>query len=134
MANKTVSAHITDHLANERTFLAWLRTSVALMGFGVVIVRLRELAPTAAVVHGRLHAAELGLLFALFGLLMMPLALWQYLSARRGIDSENYRPAFWSIIIFAVALCALGVVVIIYLARAISDIPVSPSFAPSLKT
>ena len=30
-----------DHLANERTYLAWIRTAVALMGFGVVIVRLR---------------------------------------------------------------------------------------------
>ena len=28
-----------DHLANERTFLAWIRTSIALMGFGFVIVK-----------------------------------------------------------------------------------------------
>jgi len=27
-----------EHLANERTFLAWIRTSIALMGFGFVIV------------------------------------------------------------------------------------------------
>ena len=29
----------SDHLANERTFLAWIRTSIALMGFGFVIVK-----------------------------------------------------------------------------------------------
>ncbi|KAA0129612.1 DUF202 domain-containing protein [Chryseobacterium sp. SN22] len=29
----------SDHLANERTFLAWLRTSVALMGFGFILVK-----------------------------------------------------------------------------------------------
>jgi len=28
-----------EHLANERTFLAWIRTSIALMGFGFVIVK-----------------------------------------------------------------------------------------------
>lgn len=28
-----------DYLANERTFLAWLRTSVALMGFGLILVK-----------------------------------------------------------------------------------------------
>ncbi len=28
---------ITDHLANKRTFLAWVRTGIALMGFGFVI-------------------------------------------------------------------------------------------------
>lgn len=29
----------SDHLANERTFLAWVRTSIALMGFGFVVVK-----------------------------------------------------------------------------------------------
>ena len=30
-----------DRSANERTFLAWMRAAIALMGFGFVIVRLR---------------------------------------------------------------------------------------------
>jgi putative membrane protein len=115
------SSHVTDHLANERTFLAWLRTSVAMMGFGVVIVRLRELAPQAAVVHGRLHAVQLGLMFALIGLAMMPFALWHYLQARRAIDSEDYRPAFWGIIVLSAALVALGFVVVLYLFSAVSS-------------
>jgi putative membrane protein len=29
----------SDHLANERTFLAWIRSSIALMGFGFVVVK-----------------------------------------------------------------------------------------------
>ena len=29
----------TDHLANERTFLAWIRTSIAIMAFGFVVVK-----------------------------------------------------------------------------------------------
>ncbi len=29
----------TQHLANERTFLAWLRTCIALMGLGFVVAR-----------------------------------------------------------------------------------------------
>ena len=28
-----------EQMANERTFLAWIRTSIALMGFGFVIVK-----------------------------------------------------------------------------------------------
>ena len=28
-----------DHLANERTFLAWLRTGVTLMGVGIALVK-----------------------------------------------------------------------------------------------
>ena len=30
----------TDHAANERTFLAWVRTAVAIVGFGVAAARL----------------------------------------------------------------------------------------------
>ncbi|HEY9750992.1 MAG TPA: DUF202 domain-containing protein, partial [Allocoleopsis sp.] len=29
-----------EHQANERTFLAWLRTSIALIGFGFAIARI----------------------------------------------------------------------------------------------
>ena len=32
-----------DHLANERTFLSWLRTSVTLMGVGVALVKFNAL-------------------------------------------------------------------------------------------
>jgi putative membrane protein len=34
-----VKPSASDHLANERTFLAWIRTSIALMGFGFVVVK-----------------------------------------------------------------------------------------------
>ena len=33
------SANMRDHFANERTFLVWIRTSIAMMGFGFVIVK-----------------------------------------------------------------------------------------------
>src|SRR5882724_8400525 len=32
-------ADLRDYLAEERTFLAWIRTSLALMGFGFVVAR-----------------------------------------------------------------------------------------------
>ncbi|WP_229663535.1 YidH family protein [Pedobacter quisquiliarum] len=30
---------VADHLANERTFLAWIRMSIGIMGFGFVVVK-----------------------------------------------------------------------------------------------
>ena len=40
--------HTSDHLANERTFLAWIRTSISMIGLGFVVAKfgvwLRELA------------------------------------------------------------------------------------------
>ena len=50
-------AHTTEHLANERTFLAWIRTSIAVIGLGFVMAKfsvwlrqfLATLAPTARI-------------------------------------------------------------------------------------
>src|SRR5436190_14363382 len=59
-------ARVQAHLANERTYLAWMRTAIALMGFGVVIVRLRALHPPMSPTPG--NGWKLGLIFALVGL------------------------------------------------------------------
>jgi uncharacterized membrane protein YidH (DUF202 family) len=34
------AAHVTDHLANERTYLAWVRTALGLIGIGFVLARM----------------------------------------------------------------------------------------------
>ena len=76
-----------EHQANERTFLAWLRTSVALIAFGFALARfslfLRQIEaahspeqPAAA--HGLLNAQNLGLLLVIFGILMIGLSAWRY--------------------------------------------------------
>lgn len=50
---------IQTRLANERTLLAWLRTAVALMGFGVMIARLGVFLDALAQTSGA-HAAAAG--------------------------------------------------------------------------
>ena len=39
MENEKQQGNITDHLANERTFLAWIRTNIGIMAFGFVVVK-----------------------------------------------------------------------------------------------
>ena len=41
----------SDHAANERTFLAWLRTSIAVIAFGFVVEKLNLFALTAVSAH-----------------------------------------------------------------------------------
>ncbi len=55
-------SRVRDHLANERTYLAWMRSAIALMGFGVVIVRLRHFQPPLLPHPGT--GWKLGLLFS----------------------------------------------------------------------
>lgn len=44
--------NFSDHAANERTFLAWVRSAMALVGFGIAIGHLSDkpASPTLAVV------------------------------------------------------------------------------------
>lgn len=115
MEKQSRSQHVSEHLANERTFLAWLRTAVALISFGIVIVKLRYLTPNAPTATGPVHASQLGLLLSLIGLILVPFSLWHYLNTQRAIDAEQYMASKTGIIAFAICLMVLGVGVVAYL-------------------
>lgn len=89
-----------EHQANERTFLAWLRTALALIGFGFAIARfslfLRQLqttlTPQQAVSHSLFNSENLGVTLVVFGILTVALAAWRYNRVFRQIEQGNYRP------------------------------------------
>jgi len=110
-ASRRSVSYVSDQLANERTFLAWLRTAVAMMGFGVVIVRLRFVAPAGP---GPVHALHLGGLFAVIGLGMVPFATWHYFATRRAIETDSYQPAGASLLVFAALIGMVGLAMLVY--------------------
>ena len=91
--------HFSDHAANERTYLAWVRTAIAIMAFGFLIERfdlfLASLSRIAGKALAGLHlrwAEWAGLLLIIFGALMILLATLRFLLARRNIDDERTIP------------------------------------------
>ncbi len=106
-------SRVRDHLANERTYLAWMRTAVALMGFGVVILRLRYLIPPQVPRTGQ--GWKLGLMFAVIGLLTVLLSTLHYFSVCNAIDEDNYEPARWWVVIFSVCIALIGSGVLYFL-------------------
>lgn len=116
---RTNSNRARDHLANERTYLAWMRTAIALMGFGVLIVRLRHLIPQ---MYERSQGWLLGLLFAFVGLLMVLLATIHYFHIQNAIEEDTYKPAGRWIIICTCLVILIGAGVLYYLLT----IPVVP--------
>ncbi|RYX82525.1 DUF202 domain-containing protein [bacterium] len=99
-----------DHMANERTFLAWMRTSLALLGFGAVLVRLRYLLP--ADLQGHTHGSQLGLAFGVIGLLLVPLSTAQFLSRRKSIERNTFESGIFLALTFSVAVFLLGLAVL----------------------
>lgn len=104
---------IRDHLANERTYLAWMRSAIALMGFGVLIVRLRILRPPLVPQPPR-AGWKLGLAFAIVGLLAVLLSTQHYFAVRNDIEEDTYElPDRW-VILSSITLLLLGLSVIYY--------------------
>ena len=89
-----------EHQANERTFLAWLRTSIALIGFGFAIARfglfLRQiqLAVTQkpVAINSFFTSENLGVTLVIFGIIVICLAAWRYNQVFWQIERGNYRP------------------------------------------
>jgi len=87
----------SDHAANERTFLAWVRTAIAMMAFGFVIERfdlfLRYATPPVAqqkiIPHGGAFANAAGLAFIVLGVAIIAIAGWRFVQTAKDIDSES---------------------------------------------
>lgn len=105
-------SRVRDHLANERTYLAWMRSAIALMGFGVVIVRLRYVRIPELPHVGM--GWKLGLLFSMVGLMTVLLSTLYYFIIRRDIDDDTYEPSTRRVIFFSISIALLGMAVIYY--------------------
>ncbi|MGL5792969.1 MAG: YidH family protein [Waterburya sp.] len=89
-----------EHQANERTFLAWLRTSIALISFGFAIARFGlflqqlDLAFTQqkSQEHSIFNSQSLGIALVIFGILTITLAAWRYNRVFWQIERGNYQP------------------------------------------
>ena len=88
-------AWVRTRLSLERTMMSWLRTAVALIGFGFAIVQyLEHLEETPGARAAYLpHAPRyLGLALIACGILALCISIWQYLWTVRYMWGESYTP------------------------------------------
>jgi putative membrane protein len=119
----------SDHAANERTFLAWVRTAIAIMAFGFVIEKfdlfLRYAAPLVAqqqiAPHGGAIADAAGLAFVALGIAIIVIAGWRFMRTAKDIDSENEvaSPGERFDVALAAMIGLLGAALFLYLSHAV---------------
>ncbi|WP_068471407.1 YidH family protein [Candidatus Protochlamydia phocaeensis] len=122
-----------DHMANERTFLAWIRTSIGIMAFGFVVEKFSLFMKQIASLLGESHLPSLphfssaiqghssifGVFLVALGVLICLLAFIKYKKVEKQIDSDAYRPTLLLDIMLTLAVFLIGVFLVIYLMNSI---------------
>ncbi len=118
-----------DHAANERTFLAWVRTAIAVMAFGFLIERFDLFLELAAPslggrmpsVPGQQFANIAGPALIILGTAMIAIAALRFIIVAKDIRAAEERPSSGSRIDLALAtlLVLLGCALALYLSHAL---------------
>ena len=113
----------TDVLANERTFLAYIRTALSFIAFGFVVARfglfVEEMSEVTHVAQSGPHYSTLfGITMAVVGILIAILGVWRYVVSdnflRKDIVVSLSRAAAYAV---TIALAVIGFVVAIFLSN-----------------
>jgi uncharacterized membrane protein YidH (DUF202 family) len=114
------------HMANERTFLAWIRTSIGIMAFGFVVEKFALFIKQMSLLLGKAnienvlppshgYSAIVGIFLVGLGTLMGLLAFVRYKKVERQIDEDTYQPSSILDILLTISVLAVGIFLVIYL-------------------
>ena len=116
------STRVREHLANERTLLAWVRTAITFLALGFVVARfglfLKQIAlethappPSETALSG-----FIGIVLVVFGTLATILSAVRFLRARAQIDRGAFQPEIYAEVFVVVATLLGGLALCVYLA------------------
>ncbi|CAG8667180.1 1419_t:CDS:2 [Ambispora gerdemannii] len=113
-----------DHLANERTFLAWLRTALSFSGIGIAISQLFKLSVQERTMKGgtmlssspsEKSAKVLSVTFILLGMVFLLLGILRYFNSQMTMTKGRFPATRLSIIVAAFLTIAILVGIIVML-------------------
>jgi len=118
------------HMANERTFLAWIRTSIGIMAFGFVVVKSALFVKQMSIIMERStigntlppsygYSAIIGIFLVGLGTLLVLLAFVKYKKVERQIGSDTFQSSSLLDILLTLAILAVGIFLVAYLIHSI---------------
>ena len=114
------------HMANERTFLAWIRTSVSIMAFGFVVEKFSLFVKQLAYYLGKEgtpppsgYSAVFGVILVGLGAAIGVLAFFRYKTVETQIDEDTYVPSKVLSVLLTLSLLAIGVFLVLYLVHSL---------------
>jgi putative membrane protein len=109
-----------DHLANERTFLAWVRTSVAIVVFGFAIGRFAIAMRQLTAFQGNVPKTTglsvwMGMSSILAGVVMVVAGLMRYRKTRAQLEAGKFEPAGFIVDLVTILTALFGLALAGYL-------------------
>lgn len=103
-------AAVRDHLANERTLLAWQRTALGVIAIGFLVDRfaLEDGDPS-------LGGSILGIAIVLLGALVSVVGASRFVRTEREIDTHSYKPALLAHLALTAAIVAGAGALVLFL-------------------
>ncbi|MEO6818134.1 MAG: DUF202 domain-containing protein [Ginsengibacter sp.] len=112
----------SDHLANERTYLAWIRTSIGIMVFGFVVVKFSIFVRQVSLLLGKEHiihppkdSGPLGISFVILGTMAIILSYMRYQNAKKQLEMGIYQQSSFLIKVMTLLIFFVSLFLIIYL-------------------
>jgi len=116
----------SDHLANERTFLAWIRTSIGIMAFGFVVVKFSLFLKQISLILGKGivdqskgYSSVAGIVLVIVGAIAAMLSYIRYKKTEKQLEAGSYEHSSLLMAIVTAFIFIVSVFLIIYLIRSI---------------
>jgi uncharacterized membrane protein YidH (DUF202 family) len=120
------------HMANQRTFLSWIRTSIGIMAFGFVVEKfalfMRNLSfffgkpvTTDAAPGSFGYSTIFGICLVAMGALMGLLSFIRYKKVEVEIDEDTYEPSLLLDIMVAMGIVVIGVFLVFYMIYSVKE-------------
>ena len=114
--------NVSDHLANERTFLAWIRTSIGIMAFGFVVVKFSLFVKQVSLILGKEkvvsakgYSAVVGIVLVAVGAVTSNTSYIRYKFTEKQLKEGNYQNSSLLITILTAFIFLVSVFLIVYL-------------------
>ncbi len=114
-----------NHMANERTFLAWMRTSIGIIAFGFVIEKFALFMKQMSFIVGKEtefnllpshgYSALMGIFLVGFGTILSLLAYIRFKKVAKQIDQGNWQQASRLDLLLTMVVLVMGTLLLIYL-------------------
>jgi putative membrane protein len=126
MQPTTHNQNTADHLANERTFLAWIRTSIGIMALGFVVVKFSLFVKQVSLILGKNtttpsgnYSGIIGMIIVAVGAIVLLLSYIRFKKIEKQLIAVLYKQTSNLVSVLTIAIFILSILLLIYLISSI---------------